>query len=99
MDVMVRYRVKREHVADNERAVREVFAALERERPEGLRYASYKLDDGVTFVHVARVDGERGPNPLLALAAFTEFTRALRDRCDEPPTTLTLSPIGSYVTT
>ncbi len=44
--LMVRYKVKADRVAENERYVRQVFEQLERDRPAGLRYASFKLEDG-----------------------------------------------------
>lgn len=94
MDVMVRYRVKADRAEENVRAISEVFAELERERPSGLSYASFRLSDGVSFVHLARVTA--GANPLLALDAFKAFTSAIRERCDEPPVTTELSAIGSY---
>jgi hypothetical protein len=92
--VMVQYKVKADRAAENERFIQAVFAQLEREKPAGLRYASFKLDDGVSFVHVASV--EAADNPLVALAAFKDFTAQIKDRCDEPPVTTTLNEIGSY---
>jgi hypothetical protein len=51
--VMVRYRVKPEHAAANEALVRAVYEELAQTQPDGLQYATYKLDDGVSFVRVA----------------------------------------------
>lgn len=91
--IMVRYRVKPERVAENEESVRAVYAELERVRPQGLRYATLRLADGVTFVHIA----EHGdPNPLQQVAAFQRFTASVRDRCETPPESTELTEIGSY---
>jgi hypothetical protein len=46
--IMVRYKVKPDQVAANERLVRDVYDELARTRPEGLRYGTFKLDDGVS---------------------------------------------------
>ena len=94
--VMVKYKVKSERAAENERYIRAVFAQLERDRPAGIRYASFKLDDGLGFVHIASIAAADGGNPLVALDAFKEFTAQIKDRCDEPPVTSTLNEIGSY---
>ena len=91
--VMVRYRVKPERVAENEALVRAVYMELEQARPEGLRYATYKLEDGVTFVHVAAAEGEM---PLTRLAAFRRFVDGVAERCDEPPVTTALEQIGAF---
>ena len=53
--VMVRYKVKADRAAENESYVKKVFEQLERERPAGVRYATFKLDDGVSFVHIASI--------------------------------------------
>jgi len=90
--VMVRYTVKPECVEDNVRRVQAVFAQLERERPDGIRYASFRVGD--SFVHIASI--EAAENPLTALAAFKEFAGTLKDRCLEPPITSDLEEIGSY---
>ncbi len=65
---VVRYTTRPESAAENERLIREVFAELAAEQPEGIRYASYRLDDGVSFLHVAELDGE--DNPLCAVAGL-----------------------------
>jgi hypothetical protein len=94
--VMVRYRLKAERVAENERHVRAVFAELERARPPGLRYATFVQADGVSFVHIASIETERGDNPLAALASFQAFTARIADRCDEPPVSCELHEVGCY---
>jgi hypothetical protein len=94
--VMVRYRVKPDRVAENERYIKEVFEQLDREQPTGLSYASFKLGDGVSFVHiVADATTDRGSR-LGELPAFREFTAAIEERCDESPVVTRLEKVGSY---
>ena len=58
--VMVRYTVKPDRVAENERLVRAVYEELSANAPEGFRYGTFKLDDGRSFMHLAAVaDGAR----------------------------------------
>ena len=92
--VMVRYRVKPGEVAENERLVRDVYAELADRQPEGLRYATFKLDDGVSFVHLATQAGEH--NPLAEVEAFGRFQAGIGDRCDEPPVVTELEEVGSF---
>ena len=62
--VVVRYKVKPERVEENERLIGAVYAELAESAPEGLRYATFRLDDGVSFVHIASIDTADGSNPL-----------------------------------
>lgn len=91
--VMVRYRVQPERVAENEALVRAVYEELAALEPEGLSYATFRLPDGVTFVHVARHDED---NPLHRVEAFQRFQDGIRERCDEPPVATAVEMIGSY---
>jgi hypothetical protein len=90
--VVVRYRVKPDRVEENERLVRAVYEELRRADPAGFRYATFKLDDGVTFVHVA--EGDQPPLPRLE--AFKDFQRDIAARCDEPPVASEAEQIGSF---
>ena len=92
--VMVRYKVKPDRAAENEALVRAVYDELAATEPAGLRYATFRLDDGVSFVHIATVEGER--NPLADVAAFARFQADVRDRCEEPPVVTELHEVGSY---
>jgi hypothetical protein len=94
--VMVRYRVRADRVEENERYIGKVFEQLDRERPAGLRYASFKLEDGVSFIHIVSVDAADGVSPLGALPAFKAFTASIEERCDELPVVAQLSEVGSY---
>ena len=94
--VMVRYKVKADRAGENETFIKAVFEQLRRESPAGLRYASFKQPDGVSFVHIASIETTDGSNPLGELAAFKAFIAEIKARCDEPPVAVELDEIGSY---
>jgi hypothetical protein len=91
---VIRYRTKPESADENERLIRGVFAELAKQNPEGLRYGAFRLDDGVSFLHVAVLDGDE--NPLTTSAAFGEFQSGIKDRCAEGPIPADATVVGSY---
>jgi len=94
--IMVRYKTTSEaNAGANEALVHAVFDALRSRAPEGLRYATYRLADGLTFVHLATLETP-DVNPLTALAAFADFQKQLKDRCVEPPVVTELYAVDSY---
>ena len=92
--VVVRYKTRADAADENQRLVEQVFAQLAAEDPGGLRYATFRLADGVTFVHIAVAEGE--VNPLSQSAAFAEFQREISARCVEPPAPAEATLVGSY---
>ncbi len=92
---MVRYKVKQGRAEENEALVRAVYEQLSRERPDGLHYATFKLPDGVSFMHI--VFETEGPGRILGkVSAFTAFTADIESRCDEPPVATEVTLVGSY---
>jgi hypothetical protein len=92
--VLVRYRVKPGEAERNVELVRAVYEELHRADPAGFRYRTLRLDDGVTFVHIAESDGAEAPLPQLA--AFQEFQKDIGERCDEPPVVMEATEVGSF---
>jgi len=90
---VIRYQTKPESAEENQRLIENVFAELATAAPTGLRYSSFRLADGVTFVHV--VDGEGLPE----LATFEEFQRELGYRLAANVTREEATLIGSYAGT
>ena len=93
---VVRYRTKADRADENAAYIEKVFAELLAEQPIGLRYMTFRLADGVTFVHVASVETADGVNPLTTTAAFGEFQREVGDRCEEGPVAMAATVVGSY---
>lgn len=93
---MVSYKLKPDRVAENERLAAAVYVALREARPSGLRYATFKLADGVSFMHVVAHAEADGSNALTSLPAFKAFSAEVKDRCVEPPRRVELTEIGSY---
>ena len=93
---IVRYRVKADQADENRAYIRRVLEELDASKPDGLRYVSFNLADGVSFVHIAVVEAEDGENPLPKTAAFKDFIADIKDRCDEPPAASSADIVGSY---
>ena len=64
---LVQYRVKPAMIEENQRLIEAVFAELAARKPEGVKYASLHLGEGL-FCHL--VDGDT--TALQALEAFKE---------------------------
>jgi hypothetical protein len=93
--IMVRYKTKDGQAAANEALIHAVFEELRALAPSGLTYASYRLADGATFVHVASMKAS-GENPLRALPAFRAFQSGIEERCSEEPVVTELVAVDFY---
>jgi hypothetical protein len=91
---VVRYTTKPEDADENEGLIRKVFAELAENDPGGIRYAAFRLEDGVSFVHVAIVAAEQ--NPLASSAAFGQFQSGLGERLAQGPVATDATVVGSY---
>jgi hypothetical protein len=91
---IIRYRTKSDQADANAKLVEAVYDELHRTNPDGVSYATFRLNDQVTFLHVVEVRQE--PNPLFAVKAFGEFQADIAGRVDQPPVTEDLTEVGSY---
>lgn len=92
---MVRAKVRPDKGAEMEKAAVAMFSAIEAAQPQGVRYASCKLEDGATFVILVGLDDDAN-NALEKVPAFMEFQRNIRHWVAGPPTMEMLAPVGSY---
>jgi quinol monooxygenase YgiN len=92
---MIRAKIKADKVGELEKAAKELFTAIEAAQPQGVRYASCKLPDGVTYVILLALDDDEN-NPLGAVPAFRDFQENLKTWIAGPPAIEQLTPVGSY---
>jgi hypothetical protein len=91
---LIRYRTKPDQADANAKLAEAVYAELHRTQPDGVSYATFRLDDQVTFLHLVQVRQE--PNPLLVIKAFGEFQADIAERVDQGPAQENLTEVGSY---
>jgi hypothetical protein len=93
--LLVRQKVKDGSVEAAEAAARDLFATLDRVRPEGLRYASTRVVDSSTFVILTELaEGVEDPRP--AIPEFVRVLEQLKGWVDGPPVIEHLDVVGSY---
>jgi hypothetical protein len=90
--IIVRYKVKQDRIAENVAYIERVFAELARSKPDGIHYASFRHADG-RFVHIARLEQSRS---LREFPAFQAFVANIADRCEDPPINEEVAEVGSY---
>jgi hypothetical protein len=93
---VVRYQAKPDRADENQKLVEAVFADLEARQPEGFTYRVFRLDDGVSFVHVVVEHDVDDPDSLQAVPAFQEFVADVAERCDVPPLAMGATVVGGY---
>lgn len=93
--IIVRYKIKPGYVAQNESLIKEVYKQLHSSKIDGFHYATFKLEDGASFVHIA-IFTEEANEAFKNLPAFKSFQGTIKERCDELPVTTLVTEIGSY---
>lgn len=94
--VMMRANATPEHADKVGTAAESMFAAIENERPQGIRYSAYRVGDTDTFVILLELqDGTE--NPLLGITAVRTFQEDLQGGwLAEPPMMEQLTLVGEY---
>ncbi|MCU1374896.1 MAG: hypothetical protein JWO68_2182 [Actinomycetia bacterium] len=95
-NIVVRYRTKPERAEENQQLVEAVFAELAELGATGFSYASFRLDDGVSFVHVVVEDDAPGSVALNEVPAFQAFVAGIADRCEEGPVAMGSTVVGAH---
>ncbi|WCB94572.1 hypothetical protein DSM104299_03309 [Baekduia alba] len=93
--MIVNTQVKPEHVGDVDAAAATLFAAIDRAQPQGIKYASLRLADGVTYLALLQI-AEGVENPLPQLPEFGAFQQGLREWVAGPPAPGQATVVGSY---
>ena len=94
--VMVTYKVKPERVQENEELVKAVYEGLRQHNDPAIHYATFKLDDGQTFVHIAAFASQDKRPILTESESFKAFQQNLGARCEVPPSPQKLTRIDSF---
>ena len=94
--IMVRYQAKPERADENQALIEAVFADLAARRPEGFSYNVFRLEDGVSFVHVVVEHDVDDPDSLQDVPAFQAFVAGIADRCDVAPVATGATVVGGY---
>jgi hypothetical protein len=94
--IVVRYQTKPERADENQRLIEAVFAELDERKPKGFTYKVFRLDDGVTFVHLVVEHDVVEPDSLQDVSAFQAFVAGIADRCDVPPVATAAMTVGDY---
>jgi hypothetical protein len=94
--IMVRYKLKADKISENETLVKEVYKQLHEKKLEGFHYCTFKLADGVSFVHIAFADNEHVNSVFNHLPAFKNFQANIKERCDELPVVNEVTITGAY---
>ena len=93
---VVRYEAKPERADENQQLIEAVFADLEERQPEGFTYKVFRLEDGVSFLHIATEHDVDESDSLQAVPAFQAFLAGIADRCDVPPVATGATIVGGY---
>jgi len=93
---VVRYRAKPERADENQKLIEAVFADLEARQPDGFTYKVFRLDDGVSFLHVVIEHDVQDSDSLADVPAFQAFVAEVGDRCAVPPQPSGATLVGGY---
>jgi hypothetical protein len=93
---VVRYQAKPDRADENQQLIEAVFAELDEREPEGFTYKVFRLEDGVSFIHVVIEHDVESPASLQDVPAFQAFVADIADRCDVPPVAKGATIVGGY---
>jgi hypothetical protein len=97
MAVVVRYQAKPERAEENQKLIEAVFADLDERQPNGFTYKVFRLEDGVSFVHVVIEHDDVEPRDSLQdVPAFQAFVADIADRCEVAPVAMGATIVGGY---
>jgi quinol monooxygenase YgiN len=75
--VRVQYTTRAEYAAVNQENIRQVVKELKKLNHPGIKYSTYLMPDGKTFMHFDQFENEEAHEVLQSLASFKKFADEL----------------------
>jgi len=75
--VRVQYTTTQEYAATNQENIKQIVAELKKLNHTGIKYSTYLLADGKTFMHFDQFENEEAHEVLMALESFKKFSDEL----------------------
>jgi hypothetical protein len=94
--VVVQYKAKLDRADENQALIEAVFADLDEREPNGFTYKVFRLEDGVSFIHVLIEHEVEDSDSLQEVPAFQAFLAGIADRCDVLPVATGATLVGGY---
>jgi HSP90 family molecular chaperone len=76
--VKVIYTVKQKFVETNKKNIERVMSDLRELNNTGIKYSTFLLDDGRTFIHFGMYSDEKAKSVVINLASFKQFQNELK---------------------
>ena len=93
---VVRYEAKPDRADENQQLIEAVFVQHEEREPEGFTYKVFRLEDGVSFIHVAIEHDVDDRDSLQDVPAFQAFVADIADRCAVAPVVTGATVVGGF---
>lgn len=94
--IRVQYTVKKDYVATNQNNIQQVMSDLRKLNNPSIKYSSFLLEDGKTFMHFAIYPDEATSQIVPSLPSFQKFRSELKASQPEvPPKAENLSLVAS----
>jgi len=93
---VVRYQAKPDRADENQRLIEALFTQLDEREPRGFTYKVFRLEDGVSFIHVVIEHDVDEPDSLQEVPAFQAFVAGIAERCEVPPLAMGATIVGGY---
>lgn len=75
--VRVHYTTTQQYVSKNKENIRKIVDELAKINHPGIKYSTYLLADGKTFMHLDQFENEEAHQELMALESFKKFSSEL----------------------
>ena len=75
--VRVQYTTSAEYAATNQKNIRQIVNELKQINHPGIKYSTYLLPDGKTFMHFDQFENEEAHQVLQSLESFKKFAAEL----------------------
>jgi len=93
---VVRYQAKPDRADENQRLIETLFTQLDEREPRGFTYKVFRLEDGVSFIHMVIEHDVDNSDSLQEVPAFQSFVAGVNDRCDVAPVAMGATIVGDY---
>ena len=95
LNFLIRYQIKSDKVDEQQAAIRGFIDAIRADADLDIDYPVYQADDGVSFVHHARIPDEATLKALQSRPFFKDFGDGVRTRAADGPTVTRMAPFAA----